>query len=139
MKARKKSVTRDLLRVFEIALFFAISVLGYGMLAKTSASGSKSKSRSQFSDTRNSFIPERFDRSLTERRVPDAAPANTMLTDRQRNPHDVISSLTSIIHLELADLQLLPSDHDSGRAHRIASHAHRRPFNLLQQNPVLLV
>ena len=139
MKARNKSVTRDLLRVFEIALFFAISVLGYGMLAKTSGTGSKSKGRSQLSVTRNTFIPESFERALRECRILEAASAQTHLTERHQHQTDLISSFTVPIHFERPERHLLPADHDSGQVHGIASNSPHLPFNLLQQNPVLLV
>ena len=40
----KQHIVRRLLRFFEISLFFLISVLGYGFLAKTSSFNTKSKS-----------------------------------------------------------------------------------------------
>ncbi|MCW8797287.1 MAG: hypothetical protein OQK67_09520 [Chlorobium sp.] len=40
----KHHIVRRLLRFFEISLFFVISVLGYGFLAKTSSFNAKSKS-----------------------------------------------------------------------------------------------
>jgi hypothetical protein len=46
MKARPADITRNVLRFFEIALFFAVSVLGYSLLAKASTFSAKSKSRS---------------------------------------------------------------------------------------------
>lgn len=45
MKTRKQSIGRKILRVFEIALFFTISVLGYGFMLKVLSSNVKSKSR----------------------------------------------------------------------------------------------
>jgi len=45
MKARAKNITRSILRFCEIALFFAVSVMGYGLLTKTSSLTSKDKGR----------------------------------------------------------------------------------------------
>ncbi|NTU67645.1 MAG: hypothetical protein HGB02_02060 [Chlorobiaceae bacterium] len=139
MKARKKSVTRDLLRIFEIALFFAISVLGYGMLAKTSTSGSKTKSRTQLSDTRNTLIPDSFERALRDLRVLDAAPAKTRLDSENPQQDCFLSALEAPVHIEHRKLHLLPADLDRGPAYGFASSPPSIPYNLLQQNPVLLV
>ncbi|NTV03242.1 MAG: hypothetical protein HGB04_10785 [Chlorobiaceae bacterium] len=139
MKARKKSATRDLLRFFEIALFFAISVLGYGMLAKSSTSGSKSKSRTQLSETRNNLIPASFDRALREFRAMETAPTNPRLAGEHQHLSGLISALEAPVHLEHPDPYPIPSCHDSGQPSGMPSATLPLPGNLLQQNPVLLV
>lgn len=46
---RKNNISRTLWRFLEISLFFAVSVLGYSFLAKTSSCNAKSKSKETFS------------------------------------------------------------------------------------------
>ena len=139
MTARKKSVTRDLLRLFEVAIFFAVSVLGYGLLATTSSAGSKSRARTQVSETRNSLIPESFERALRELRRVDQVTHGTKLASEHAQHSDVISALEAPFCLEHPRMQPLPARQDGCRRHRIASNSAPLPFNLLQQNPVLLV
>ncbi|MCG8343307.1 MAG: hypothetical protein MI684_10790 [Chlorobiales bacterium] len=45
----KNNISRTLWRFLEISLFFAVSVLGYSFLAKTSSCNAKSKSKETFS------------------------------------------------------------------------------------------
>ncbi len=47
--SEKHTISRTLWRFLEISLFFAVSVLGYNFLAKTSSCNTKSKSKETFS------------------------------------------------------------------------------------------
>jgi hypothetical protein len=46
MASGRKNISRSFLRVFEILLFFVISVVGFNVLAKTTSQNGKSKTRS---------------------------------------------------------------------------------------------
>lgn len=134
MKARRKSPARNLLRFFEIALFFAISVLGYGLLAKTSNSGSKTKSRTLSTRLEEGGCTYGLQRELTvlarlrlfSRASGDELPASALQVDAQPftnavrwQPCHIISNGISIALSATANHLPLPC-------------------NLLQQNPVLL-
>ncbi len=136
MKARSKSSSRNILRIFEIALFFAISVLGYGLLAKTTSAGSKSKTRTHPTDVRNSLgygeaEPENHPSSIAlprtalnrqehpDRTGPQHSPVAAAVFQHARHPFTTCPPCTSARLTPLA--------------------IHHLPCNLLQENPVLLL
>jgi hypothetical protein len=139
MRARSKSITRNILRVFEIALFFAISVLGYGLLAKTSTATSKYKSRSQPSNVRKNLACGGHERELVELTkligFPSENPVSLGSPDRIRalpTHHDV----TYACHLPYPALLITQYTRHTPES---LSDSSPFPFNLFQQNPVLLI
>jgi hypothetical protein len=133
MKAGNKNITREFLRFFEIALFFAVSVLGYSLLAKTSSFSSKSKSRTD--TVRIQKTPEQsgFERELFVQSCILGIPAY----------RDISASRHGLVDFSV--------DEGFYVGHPLAFHGvplllsctalnsrPLRPYNLFQQNPVLL-
>jgi hypothetical protein len=134
MKARRKSPVRNLLRFFEIALFFAISVLGYGLLAKTSTSGSKMKSRTLSTRLEEGGCSYGLQRELTVlarlRLFSRASGDELQASAFQVDAHPVANvTRRQFCHT--------PSNGTSIAISATAGHL-PLPCNLLQQNPVLL-
>lgn len=137
MKARRKSPVRNLLRFFEIALFFAISVLGYGLLAKTATSGSKTKSRALSTSIEKGGFTYGLQRELREftvlarlRMLSPASGDELPTPGLQAAAHPAATALHS--HQRNAP----PSSFCTASATNLLFLPH--PCNLLQQNPVLL-
>jgi hypothetical protein len=138
MHSRKHTVGRNILRIFEIAIFFAVSVVGYSLMLKASASQAKSKSRSHTPDLQRSLEPDNRFRELNHLASKLIPSERKILSDRQtgilhtvclfpvppvgtHHPHAIVT----------ADSGLSPYFRHSDRT--------PRPCNLLQLNPVLLV
>ncbi len=139
MHTRKKSITRDLLRVLEIALFFAVSVLGYGLLAKTSTSGARSKPRNHPADIRNTLLTNGVDRALRIFPAMVISPARTALSEKLHPATGCVPPIDVAHRRDHRMLHDLPADHDIDSVSAGTSPSPHLPFNLLQQNPVLLV
>jgi hypothetical protein len=139
MHTRKHSVGRNILRVFEIALFFAVSVLGYGLMMKASSFNSKSKTRAQApglqsaaeatGDNRqpgfipgNLYFPNETILSATHSGVVHSIEAFHALHGKVSNPSVYLTSMP--------DRPLRYGQYPDHLAF---------PHNLLQQNPVLLI
>jgi hypothetical protein len=134
MHTRKHTVGRNILRIFEIALFFAVSVLGYGLLMKASSSQTKSKSRDQAACCQKSLNLNGLHRELkiisgtllfpSEQALPDNTSAIAHATGAFHALHSPAPRFTpSSAFFQYRD--------DPGRT--------SLPCNLLQLNPVLLV
>jgi hypothetical protein len=134
MHTRKHTVGRNILRLFEIALFFAISALGYGLLLKASSFNSKSKTREHAPGIQRSLASKGIYREL-----------NTVSANLSFTKDRVISrSISCIAHpLETCHTLQLPTRQSAieDRSFRYFDNPIRtpHPYNLLQQNPVLLV
>ena len=140
MNTRKHNIVRNILRVFEIALFFAVSVFGYGLLVKTtSVSSSKSKSRNQPPGIQRDLGLNGMQREL--RVMPETLrqPVKPELTLRKRA---LLLHLSGSDHAHAAyafqpHLQpLLPYQYHRYYSTHIPFSL---PYNLLQENPVLLI
>lgn len=139
MYSRKLTIGRNILRVFEIAMFFAVSVLGYGLLVKTSSFNGKSKSRDHAPRIQRSldlsglhrelkvlpgtyrFPTERFFTGNSDKHVTAFASGHSTFYGTYLSPGHRFS-LLDCRHLYINN-PATPS----------------LPCNLLQQNPVLLV
>jgi len=134
MHTRKHTVGRNILRLFEIALFFAISVLGYGLLLKASSLNSKSKTRNHAPGIQRSFGSKGIHRELNT-----ISGALTLTKERvmTRGISGITHTLKAFHPIQLPTRQSSIQD----RSFRYFSHPVRPPcpYNLLQQNPVLLV
>jgi hypothetical protein len=139
MHTRKHSVGRNILRVFEIALFFAVSVLGYGLMMKASSFNSKSKTREQAPHLRSTA------EATGDNREPGFIPGTlialhetTLSADHSGMAHAI--KVFQVLHGKIlripAYLTLLP---DRSLRHGDTSNLIAYPHNLLQQNPVLLI
>ncbi|NTU94183.1 MAG: hypothetical protein HGB29_09385 [Chlorobiaceae bacterium] len=139
MKVRKISGLRNVLRIFEIALFFAVAVLGYGLLAKTSSTGSKSRSRS---------VPTGIEKNLTcgaqNRELPRLSPMGHPQAVA-RPAFDAVKKFRLITSQQAQFSGFHPALHvtqsDAGIPQQFdyTSFSAPLPCNLLQQNPVLLI
>jgi len=136
MQTRKQSIGRKMLRVLEIALFFAISVLGYGLMLKVSSSNAKSKSRDRDS------IALRSTAELNGLHRELRVLSGTLLFPTDATAilsHD--SSTSNHAFAAIQASQSLARFHFSGtlQASVFGDNRHLpRPCNLLEQNPVLL-
>jgi hypothetical protein len=139
MRARSKSIARDILRVFEIALFFAISVLGYGLLAKTSTSSSKYKNRSQPSDVRKSLACGGDERELLELTKIIGIPSGKHLSPGSQDRIRVVPSPQEVMYAYHLPYHALLTRHEARLTSESLSYPSPVPFNLFQQNPVLLI
>lgn len=137
MHSRKHSVSRNILRVFEIALFFAISVLGYGLLLKASSFNTKSKNRDRESIVVQNAV------NLNGRHRELKVLSGTLLF-----PNDTKAALPNrytftgqsflaISPLPALALHLL-CEKELTVNYRNSNSRISRPYNLLEQNPVLL-
>jgi hypothetical protein len=134
MHTRKHTVGRNILRLFEIALFFAISVLGYGLLLKASSFNSKSKTRNHASGIQRSLGSKGIYRELN-----NITGGLTLTKERviTRCISGITHTLESFQPLQLPTRQSSIKD----RSFRYFDNPVHPPcpYNLLQQNPVLLV
>ncbi|MCE1273085.1 MAG: hypothetical protein LWW75_00955 [Chlorobiales bacterium] len=139
MKARRKSIARNLLRVVEIAIFFAISVLGYGLLAKTSSSGSKSRNRNPQAGIEKNLIFGGLQRELRELSTlvnPNTRPHTTY--EAQKVLHVVTMPVATAHHVyPQRHLRLLSPE--LSRMPDTRSSSTPLLYNTFQQNPVLLI
>lgn len=137
MHSRKHSVSRNILRVFEIALFFAISVLGYGLLLKASSFNTKSKNR----DRESIVVQNAVDLNGRHREL-------KVLSGKLLFPNDTKAALPN--RYTFADqsfwaiaplptlLRPLLREKELAVNYRNSNSRISRPYNLLEQNPVLL-
>jgi hypothetical protein len=137
MHTRKHSVGRSILRAFEIALFFAVSAFGYGLLVKASSFNTKSKNRDRESIAfQNAVDLKGFHRELTVLSGTLLFPEATATTRPNRY---------AVANLALASIHPLPtlarhllSGNEHAYHYLNGSTRLPRPCNLLEQNPVLL-
>jgi hypothetical protein len=140
MMNRRKSTTRDILRVFEIALFFAVSVLGYGLLAASASAGTKNKNRSHPADVRKQPSFSGLNRELRELSATPRTPSGTTLTFDGGHMFSVIPEAHGASHAYRHPFPAPPLSHlDSAQSPRFSPKTPLLPYNLLQQSPVLLV
>jgi hypothetical protein len=139
MHTRKLGVGRNILRVFEIALFFAVSVLGYGLMIKASSFNSKSKSRDQAPQLQST--PETTGDHRETGFIPNAliVPNQTLLSANHSGMAHAIKVFQALHGKILRIPSYLISLPD--RSIRLGDATDRNAFahNLLQQNPVLLI
>lgn len=138
MKTRRKSIVRNLLRVVEIALFFAISVLGYGLLAKTSSGSSKTRSRNLPSGIEKNMILGGLQRELPELSATAGHGKDSHPAFEAPGVFRFVSPpMTMLNH----PLELLSGYASPDTQHRFATITRPTilPSNLFQQNPVLLM
>ncbi len=139
MYSRKLTIGRNILRVFEIAMFFAVSVLGYGLLVKTSSFNGKSKSRNHAPRIQRSLDLSGLHRELKV--LPEAYrfPTERSFTDNSPKQVTALAFGHSIFYgtylspghrFSLLDSRYLYFNNPATQS---------LPCNLLQQNPVLLV
>ncbi|RXK89428.1 hypothetical protein EST62_00090 [Chlorobaculum sp. 24CR] len=137
MHTRKHTIGRNILRVFEIALFFVVSVLGYGLMLKTSSFSNKSKSRDHdsvaFEKTVDLNGRHRELRVLSGTLLFPNSAATTLSHRRAAASHAcaAIHPLTTLARHLLSGNERHSHCLDGNR--RLL-----RPCNLLEQNPVLL-
>ena len=137
MQTRKQSIGRKMLRVLEIALFFAISVLGYGLMLKVSSSNAKSKNRDRDSIAlRSTAELNGLHRELRVLSGTLLFPRDTATTLPSR---DTLSRHAfSTIHPLPTLVRHLLSGNER-HSHDLDGDNHLpRPCNLLEQNLVLL-
>ncbi|NTW51307.1 MAG: hypothetical protein HGB22_01765 [Chlorobiaceae bacterium] len=139
MYSGKHTIGRNILRIFEIAIFFAISVLGYGLLVKTSSGNSKSKSRDQATGVQRSIEPDGLHRELKvlpgDFRFPGKRTYSSLSEEPARSfAADHFLFFSSPLHPDYRFSLLL-----SRQLFGFSPDSPSLPFNLLQQNPVLLV
>ena len=134
MHARKHSVGRNILRVFEIALFFAVSVLGYGLMVKASSFSARSKTRVQASGIQTTPGQKGNRRELS------VTPCNLIVPNETANSasHSGVARAIEAVHASQF-AAMLSAVHEP--SHQYQTNPARTPFphNLLQQNPVLLI
>ncbi len=135
MQTRKQSIGRKMLRVFEIALFFAISVLGYGLMLKVSSSHAKSKSRDRDS------IALRSTAELNGLHRELKVLSGTLLFPTGATAilsHDSSTSGHAFAAIQASQHLARLRSSNSFPARCIGDTHLPRPCNLLEQNPVLL-
>lgn len=134
MHTRKHTVGRNILRVFEIALFLVISVLGYGLMVKASSFNAKSKTRVQTPGFQNTPDQQGNNRELNVLTCNPIFPDETALSTSHSgyvHPVDASQSLPSPM--------ILTAAYDCSLQYHNAPDCTPLPHNLLQQNPVLLI
>ncbi|MBN1928229.1 MAG: hypothetical protein JW764_01600 [Chlorobiaceae bacterium] len=133
MQTRKQTIGKKILRVFEIALFFAISALGYGLMLKVSSFNTKSKSRDRDAIALQRSLEMNSIKALSGKRLFTNETAAALSQGNPTSGH----AFAAIHPLPRLAQHLL-----SGKAHAApvltGSNRLARPCNLLEQNPVLL-
>lgn len=134
MHTRKHTVGRNILRVFEIALFLVISVLGYGLMVKASSFNAKSKTRVQTPGFQSTPDQKGNNREL------NVLPGNPIFPDEMA----LSASHSGFVHPvdashALPSPMILTAAHDCSPQYHNAPDRTPLPHNLLQQNPVLLI
>lgn len=138
MSTRTKNISRSIFRFCEIALFFVISVMGYGLLSKTASLNSKDKSRNQvygvlnISDFRNNG------------KEPCGIYASPGIDQPKLFAGHVHDSLHGASKYDTHSARLpYPPRPLAGTAcnttFNTAASSHVQPYNLFQENPVLLI
>jgi hypothetical protein len=135
MHTRKHTIGRNILRLFEIALFFAVSALGYGLLLKASSFNSKSKTRDHAPGIQRSLGSKGIYREL------NTVSGNLIFTKERalsRSNSGITHTLAACHALQFPTRKSAIQDHSF---RYLDNHPIRtpRPYNLLEQNPVLLV
>jgi hypothetical protein len=139
MHTRKHTVGRNILRVFEIALFFAVSVLGYGLLMKASSFNSKSKTREQTPGLQSTPDLTGGTRALSVIPGKLIFSQETALSASQSGIAGTIEACHALNCSALCYPAMLTSVPDHSRRYDHNSDPFLLPHNLLQQNPVLLI
>jgi hypothetical protein len=141
MKIRKHNIARNILRVFEIALFFAISVLGYGLLVKTSSNGSsKSKSRDNSPGIQRTVDNSGAHQELMQwPEILRGANDPALTFGRRALRHVFDTDQTQAAFHFPQQFQALHLQYGHPNFFTAHSTSLSLPYNLLQQNPVLLV
>ncbi|NTW54187.1 MAG: hypothetical protein HGB15_05410 [Chlorobaculum sp.] len=134
MHTRKLGVGRNILRVFEIALFFAVSVLGYGLMIKASSFNGKSKSRILTPGLQSP--PDITGRN----REPGMLPGKPLSANQQTLSASHSGIAHAIKNFYIWTYSAIMTD-TRDRSYRFGNAPDRMPLphNLLQQNPVLLI
>lgn len=130
MHTRKHTVGRNILRVFEIALFFVVSVLGYGLMVKASSFNAKSKTRVQTPGFQSTLDPKEL----------NVLPGNQIFSDKKAisASHSGLTHAVDAFHA-LPTPAILTAAYDCSLQYHNAPDLTPLPHNLLQQNPVLLI
>jgi len=139
MHSRKHPIARNILRLFEIAMFFAVSVLGYGLLVKTSSSNSKSKSREHALGVQQTRDLSGLDRELKVHSGIFRFPSATHSTIGSSKIVRAFLPDHSTVYCAIPYPDYRFSLHDSRPLFISNPAITSLPLNLLQQNPVLLV
>ncbi|TNJ40008.1 hypothetical protein FGF66_01545 [Chlorobaculum thiosulfatiphilum] len=135
MHTRKHTVGRNILRVFEIALFFVVSVLGYGLMLKTSSFNGKSKSRVHTPGLQSTPDQKGNNRELNVIPVSLIFPNETAAISTN---HSGLAHPVDTFHA-LPSPAILTAVRDCSLQYHNAPDRTPLPHNLLQQNPVLLI
>lgn len=139
MHTRKHTAGRNILRILEIALFFAVSVLGYGLMLKVSSFQTKSKSRTHAPDLRHALDQNGLQRELKIISANLIFPDETTLSSAEKDNGRLIGTFRSHHYSTLHFTNLVSSASHEISSYRNDSDRTPRPYNLLQFNPVLLV
>jgi hypothetical protein len=141
MPTRRPNIFRSAWRFFEILLFFGISVLGFGLLFKTSTFGSRSKEkvRQQHAATAAAFEATLLSRAATLQpeclvlSLQEALSSSVIPTHaEQTKPGTRTSAVTT-------GTTIIPQAHPALTRIPAFRRAIALPANLLQENPVLLI
>ncbi|ABL66303.1 conserved hypothetical protein [Chlorobium phaeobacteroides DSM 266] len=135
MAPGKKNILRSFLRVFEILLFFVISVVGFNVLAKTASQNGKSKNRIL---SRNILRVN----ELASSELQHLSRSSDFFICEQTPVTQNSSALSfhapvAISHYAYAALPINPLL--SQEKHQCPDPFLDKPANLFQQNPVLLI
>jgi hypothetical protein len=139
MQSRKHTFVRNILRVFEVALFFAVSVLGYGLLVKTSSVNAKSRSREHAPGIQRALDLSGLNRELKVLSGTFRFPAETAVTNCSEELSRAFAPAPPAYYDAIPHPDFRAALHD--RRHHFGNYPAppSLPYNLLQQNPVLLV
>ena len=134
MHTRKPAVGRNILRVFEIALFFVISVLGYGLMVKASSFNAKSKTRVQTPGFESTPDQKGSNRELNVTPNQLVFPKETAISTTRSGIAHTIEAFHALQYAVI-----LTAIHELSLQYQTAPACTPFPHNLLQQNPVLLI
>lgn len=136
MHTCKHAVGRNLLRIAEIALFFVISVLGYGLLVKVSAFQARQKSRDHAPNVQRSLDMNGL------RGKPDMLSGSPTFQTVTATP-DAQTVRLHLYHPFYSGISPHRPDHSSvtrkQTLYRNDPDRTPRPYNLLQRSAILIV
>lgn len=137
MYERKFNMIRSICRSLEILLFFVISILGFGLFAKTTSFNTKTKAKSFIGGT---IVPRELSQPDNLLRVNTSHRYSFFSTPHQKYPSSsgkecVDHVLYGILHHQQISLPYSCRIRNNRLFFSLLNH----PVNLFQQNPVLLI
>ncbi|TCD47833.1 hypothetical protein [Chlorobium sp. N1] len=137
MPNRNPNIFRSAWRLFEVLLFFIVSVLGFGLLFKTSGFGSRSKEKLRQQHTAAAAVHESRLTALAAAFAPFER-GRTLLPEVRAGQDETAPAALSATAFDRPAILAPPAPAPLASAPPYSALL-ALPANLLQENPVLLI